>query len=66
MSKQERKPGESIESLLRRFKKQVKQDGKLQKLRSIEYYEKPSEERKRKEKAAKRRTKIQQKADELT
>ena len=66
MAKQERKPGESIDALLRRFKKQVKLDGKLQQLRQKEYFEKPSEERKRKAKAAERRTRIQQKADELT
>ena len=36
---------------LRKFKKKVQEDGKLQTLRKKEYYEKPSEKRKR-EKAA--------------
>lgn len=66
MAEQKRRQGESIDALLRRFKKQVKMDGKLQKLRQKEYFEKPSEEKKRKAKAAERRTRIQQKADELT
>lgn len=61
-----RKPGESLDALLRRFKKKVKHDGKLQELRRREYFEKPCEERKRKQKAAERRTKIQQQADELS
>ena len=64
--RQTRKPGESLDALLRRFKKRVKNDGKMQELRRREYFEKPCEERKRKQKAAERRTKIQQQADELS
>ncbi len=60
-----RKPGESIDALLRRFKKKVKLDGKLQELRLREFFEKPCEVKKRKQKAAQRRTRIQQQADEL-
>ncbi len=62
---QEKKPGESIDSVLRKFKRKVKNSGILQDLRKREYFEKPSEEKKRKEKAAKRRTKQQQQAEEL-
>lgn len=65
MAQQEKRPGESIDSLLRKFKRQVKNEGTLQELRAREYYEKPSIERVRKEKAAQQRTRLQQKADEL-
>jgi small subunit ribosomal protein S21 len=47
-------PGEGFESLLRRFNKQVQGDRILAEVRRRKFYEKPSEERKRKE-AAKRR-----------
>ncbi len=66
MSKDERKKGESIDALLRRFKRKVKNDGKLQELRRREFFEKPSDVKKRNAKAAERRTKTQQQADELT
>ena len=46
--------GESFESLLRRFNKRVQQDRILAEVRRRKFYEKPSEERKRKE-AVKRR-----------
>ncbi|RAP38190.1 30S ribosomal protein S21 [Candidatus Marinamargulisbacteria bacterium SCGC AAA071-K20] len=65
MAKQEKRPGESIDSVLRKFKRKLKNEGTLQELRSREYFEKPSEEKKRKEKAAKQRTRQQQRADEL-
>ena len=66
MSTNERRKGESIDALLRRFKRNVKNDGKLQELRQRERFEKPSEVKKRKQKAAEKRTKTQQQADELT
>ncbi len=65
MAKQEKKPGESIDSVLRKFKRKIKNEGILQELRKREYYEKPSELRKRKAKAAVRRNVNQQKAEEL-
>ena len=65
MIKQEKKPGESIDSVLRKFKRKVKSEGVLQELRNREFFKKPSEEKKIKQKAAKRRTIIQQKQDEL-
>jgi len=46
--------GESFESLLRRFNKQVQQDHILAEIHRRKYYEKPSQARKKKE-AAKRR-----------
>ena len=46
--------GESIESLLKRFKKSVQQDRVLSEIRRRRFYEKPSQIRKRKA-AAKRR-----------
>ena len=65
MAKQEKRPGESIDSVLRKFKRKLKNEGTLQELRSREYFEKPSEEKKRKVKAAKQMTRQQQRADEL-
>lgn len=65
MAKQERKPGESIDSVLRKFKKKVKFEGTLQTLKNREYFEKPSDRRKKERKAAERRTRIQQQADQL-
>lgn len=49
------KPNESIDSLLKRFKKAVERSGVLAELRRREYYEKPSIKRKRKQAAAKKR-----------
>ena len=65
MAKQERRPGESIDSLLRKFKRKLKNEGKIQELRSREFFEKPSEAKKRRNKAAKKRTINQQDADKL-
>lgn len=49
------KDNESIESAIRRFKKQCEKAGILAELRKREYYEKPSVKRKRKAIAAKKR-----------
>ena len=49
-------PGESFESLLRRFSKQVQGDRILAEVRRRKFYEKPSEERKRKEAVKKRKS----------
>jgi small subunit ribosomal protein S21 len=43
----EARPDEDIEKVLRRFKRQVKDETILQDLREREAYEKPSEEKKR-------------------
>ena len=65
MTKQDRRDGESIDSLLRKFKRKVKNDGKLNILRSKERYEKPSEKKKKDLQAAKRRTYNQQQQDKI-
>ena len=66
MATQERKPGESIDQMLRKFKRKVKSEGTLQELRNREFFEKPSDKKKKEKKVAERRTKIQQQADQLT
>ncbi len=48
--------GESFESLLRRFNKQVQGDRILAEVRRRRFYQKPSEERKRKEAMKKRKS----------
>jgi len=48
--------GESFESLLRRFNRQVQESRVLAEVRHRRYYEKPSEERKRKEAVKKRKS----------
>ena len=65
MSKQEKKPGESLDSLLRRFKRKVKQDGTIQSLKDREYFEKPSETKKKELRNAKRKTYLQQKLEDM-
>jgi small subunit ribosomal protein S21 len=55
MAEVKKGPHDSIDKLLRKFKRQVKDEGVLDNLRSREFYEKPSEKRKREEEAAKRR-----------
>ena len=62
---QERRPGENLESLLKKFKRKVKTDGKIQELRKREFFEPPSEEKKRRHKAAVKRTRQQQREQEL-
>jgi len=46
--------GEPIERVLKRFKKRVERSGLRAEMRRHEYYEKPSERRKRKMEAARR------------
>ena len=65
MTMQHRKKGESIDSMLRKFKRKVKNDGTLMDLRAREFFEKPTEAKKRKLKAAQKKTRQQQKQDEL-
>ena len=60
------RPNESIDSLLRRFKKIVDRSGVFQDLRKHEFYEKPSVRRKRKSAAAQKRAmKRQRKTDQV-
>ena len=49
------KDGENINQALRRFKRKIEDAGTLDTLRSKEFYEKPTTERKRKKGAAKAR-----------
>ncbi len=46
------KKGESVEKALRRLKKKLDREGTLRTVRSHRHFEKPSERRRRKEKAA--------------
>ena len=65
MATQDKRPGESIDSVLRKFKRKLKTEGTLQEVRNREYFEKPSEAKKRRAKAAERRTKTQQDSDDI-
>jgi small subunit ribosomal protein S21 len=47
--------GEPLDAALKRFKKQLQQDGTLKIARAHEYYEKPSEKRRKAEAARKRK-----------
>ena len=49
------KENESLDSALRRFKRQCARSGVLQELRKREHYEKPSVKRKKKSEAARKR-----------
>ncbi|MGA0242015.1 MAG: 30S ribosomal protein S21 [Candidatus Marinamargulisbacteria bacterium] len=66
MTRQEKRKGESVDSLLRKFKRKVKNEGTLKELREREYFEKPSESRKKQLKAAISRTRTEQRENELT
>ena len=46
---------ESLESALKRFKRQTARDGVIQEVRKREHYEKPSVKRKKKAEAARKR-----------
>lgn len=64
MAETEKRPGESIDRVLRRFKRKLKDEGVIDEIKKREFYEKPSETRKKKESAAKRRTRRQQMLDQ--
>lgn len=49
------KEGESFDSLLKRFRKVITQDKILQEIKRFEFYEKPSERKKRLLNAARRK-----------
>jgi small subunit ribosomal protein S21 len=59
------KDGENINQSLRRFKRKMEEAGTLDTLRSKEFYEKPTTERKRKKGAAKARWRKKLKSDQL-
>jgi len=64
MAETEKRPGESIDRVLRRFKRKLKDEGVMDEIKKREYYEKPSELRKKRENAAKRRIVRQQRMDQ--
>ena len=55
MSQVKVKENESLDSALRRFKRQTSRDGIIQEVRKREHYEKPSFARKKKSEAARKR-----------
>lgn len=65
MTRQQKKKGESLDSLLRKFKRKVKNDGILQEFRNREHFEKPSERRKKDKKSAQIRNRSEQRQNEL-
>lgn len=52
---------ESFESALKRFKRKCQRSGYMAEIKKNRYFEKPSEKRKRRERAAKRRLRKKQK-----
>ena len=58
------RPGENIDSLIRRFKKAVDNAGILADVRNHEFFEKPSVKRKRKQAAAQKRSRKTQRIKE--
>jgi small subunit ribosomal protein S21 len=54
MSQVKVKENESLDSALRRFKRQTSRDGIIQEVRKREHYEKPSVRRKKKSEAARK------------
>ena len=55
MSEIKVRENESIDSALRRFKRQTSRDGVIKEVRKREHYEKPSVRRKKKSEAARKR-----------
>ncbi|MEO7717907.1 MAG: 30S ribosomal protein S21 [Capsulimonas sp.] len=49
------RPNESLDSALKRFKKQIQQTGILKEAREHEHYEKPSDKKRKAEAAARRK-----------
>ncbi|MBU0581423.1 MAG: 30S ribosomal protein S21 [Candidatus Margulisbacteria bacterium] len=55
MAEVKKNPHDSLDKLLRKFKRKLKEEGNIEHYRSKEHYEKPSEARKRREAEARRR-----------
>lgn len=55
MPKIEIRKGESLEKALRKFKTKIRQEGILEEVRDREFYEKPSQRKRKKQEAAVRR-----------
>lgn len=56
MAKYELKPGEPIDKALKRFKRGLRQAGVLDDYKKHEFYEKPSDRKKKERKVAQRKT----------
>lgn len=65
MVSQEKRKGETIDQMLRKFKRKVKDEGVLTDFKNREFFEKGSETKKKNLKAAQRRTRLQQREDRL-
>lgn len=63
MAELRKNPEDSIDKVLRQFKKKLKEEGLIEELRKREFYEKPSETRKKKIRAAIRRQQRKQERD---
>ncbi len=55
MKRQESTPNYNFDRVLRNFRNKTKRDGKLEKLKEKQYYEKPAQKKQRVKNAAKRR-----------
>jgi small subunit ribosomal protein S21 len=55
MIKVKSRPNESVDALLRRFKKMCEREGLIKDIKRRKYYEKPSESRRRRARMAQRR-----------
>ncbi len=55
MPKIEIRKGESLEKALRKFKTKIRQEGILEEVRDREFYEKPSQRKRKQQEAAVRR-----------
>lgn len=64
MAELRKNPEDSIDKVLRQFKKKLKEEGLIEELRKREFYEKPSETRKKKIRAAIRRQQRKQERDQ--
>lgn len=60
------RPGESFESLIKRFKKAVEKSGILADVRKHEFFEKPSVQKKRKQIAARKRASKKNRKSDFT
>ena len=55
MKRQESTPNYNFDRVLRNFRNKTKRDGKLEKVKEKQYYEKPAQKKQRVKNAAKRR-----------
>jgi len=65
MKRQQKPQNYNFDKILRAFRNKVKRDGKLEKVREKQYYEKPAQRKQRLLNAAKRRAKKQTSESQL-